>query len=332
MFFRTLHFPTVYTTSSSGIIHTSSQCSLLLLILKSLLSNGLILVDEMGGIRRAISDAIQEWPPNYRKEGEEILIQLNKRNRFVDVPVEAGSASLTCLEPACRLALEIARRENLDLCLAKTSCCDCIGLPLAVDLLSYSASGAFATILNRGSVVLGDGEWDKSLFEANILHPVLRHAKHVKVIDRWVGRSLKWDKKTLTYKVAENYADALRWIFEQFVVTAADRYTTGFEVFCGIRAIDCRGREEKVAQALKRWADDCTNRYGYQMTIHVKLERPTQEMRHDRYLITDQIAIHVGRGVDLLRSDRQRVRDVTLGIVHDPGKIEAEVRSLQEVV
>ena len=330
MFFRTVHFPAAYTTSPLGDAHTLSQCSLLLLILESFLSNGLILVDEMGQIKKAIGDAVHNWPPDYRKKGEEILIQLDKRNRFVGVRFPENSAPPTCPEPICRLALEIAQSADFDLCLAKTNCVDCMSLPRAVDLIAYSATGASMAILNRGSIVLSDGEWDKTLFETNVLHPVLRHAKHVKVIDRWVGRSLEWQGGA--FRVAERYAGALRWIFEQFVATVSDRYTTGFEVFCGIQAKDRRGHVEDAAQALKRWAADCTNEFGYPMTIHVKLEGPTQEMRHDRYLITDQIAIHVGRGIDLLQRDGQHVRDVTLGIIQDPGKIEAEVNGLREVV
>ncbi len=329
MLFRTIHIPAVYTLPPSGGAHELIHCSLLLLILEGFVGNGLILVDETGQIRKAISDAVQNWPPDYRKKGEEILIQLDKRNRFVGVSTAEDITPPACPEPLCQLALKIAQSEDFDLCLAKLNCSDCMSLPGAVDPLSYSATGAIVAILNRGSVVLNDGEWDKTLFEANVLYPVLRHAKHVKIIDRWVGRSLEW--KGGTFRIAENYARALQWIFEQFVTTVGGRYTSGFEVFCGIRDRDCHGHAEDAAQTLKRWAADRTNEFGYPMTIHVKLEVPTQEMRHDRYLITDQVAIHVGRGIDLLQRDCRHVRDVTLGIIQDPGKIETEVKNLKEI-
>jgi len=67
----------------------------------------------------------------------------------------------------------------------------------------------------------------------------------------------------------------------------------------------------------------------------VKKERQGKEFIHDRYIITDKLAISMGRGVGLLSkeisSPEDLLLDFNIACCSEHGKIEAAVRSLPDL-
>lgn len=54
-------------------------------------------------------------------------------------------------------------------------------------------------------------------------------------------------------------------------------------------------------------------------------------MPHDRFLVTNQVTVSVGRGFNLLFGRQSRLQDVTISYCSEPGKIEQQVRNLPDL-
>jgi hypothetical protein len=64
----------------------------------------------------------------------------------------------------------------------------------------------------------------------------------------------------------------------------------------------------------------------------IKDETQGSQMPHDRFLVTNQVAVSIGRGFNLLFGGSSRlVRDVTVAYCSEPGKVEQYVRTLPDL-
>lgn len=156
-----------------------------------------------------------------------------------------------------------------------------------------------------------------------------------------IGRATYNDKSNL---MPDHYEITLEWIFQLFVQLTQHRKGRVFEVYTGI--LDTRHSDSyAIAQAkknLQTFASSMNRKYNFPFTIIIKKETGLEkEIPHDRYLITDQIDIQIGRGYDFLFTDQQMklarldpnkhprpVKDLTISLINAPNKIVSFVKSL----
>ncbi|MCL1489857.1 MAG: hypothetical protein M1G31_03740 [Pseudanabaena sp. Salubria-1] len=117
----------------------------------------------------------------------------------------------------------------------------------------------------------------------------------------------------------------LRWFLEVFQQVATIGVGTKFEVYCGI---DRKRSEVPLAEAvnsLRSFESEIKNTFSY-FQLFIKEESYGNELPHDRYLITNQTAVYIGRGFDLFvdASARypRRIRDLQIGYCSNPAEVQ----------
>jgi hypothetical protein len=192
-----------------------------------------------------------------------------------------------------------------------------------------------------GGYTVKDREWTQQEFEKRILRPVFAHAKHVKIIDRYVGG--RGNRRG----IGDDYRRSLNWMLEVFMNSALPTAGRSFEVYCGLYSAphsnygSARGEEfDAVRESLRSFEKEKRDA-GAPLTIIIKRESPEREMPHARHLLTDQVALLVERGFDLLWTDRKMkaarlrpggdprpVKDISIHLCHNPEQVEESVRML----
>jgi hypothetical protein len=84
-----------------------------------------------------------------------------------------------------------------------------------------------------------------------------------------------------------------------------------------------------IAAELRKFASHLSAQHGFTLTMTVKEDTGRARMPHGRYLFTDQIALLVERGFDLLMGG-DRIRDVEISLAADPSSVEHEMRDLPD--
>ncbi len=300
-------------------------------LLQELEKNGIILVDDRNSIKTALSEGISKWPEKFRIPAQKLLKQLWKKNRFVEVSLHED-LPIHCENKICQPCIKIAK-EYLPLAvLARHVCNQCankhlLELPIVkiVDIEEYAIDDYFRSKLDDRGCILSNGEWKQDKFEQEILIPLFRDAKHIKIYDRWIGRSI------LTPN-GDKYKLTLEWIHKVFLEKSRLGLSGIFEIYTG-----CQSTADlsDTITALRQLEIEIQKIHA-NFKIIIKNENNKGQMPHDRYLITNQVAIAIDRGFDLILDNRntnypRRLRDLRIDYCNDPNKIEQIVRNLPNV-
>ena len=335
-------------------------CNTVNTILQEFLENCVILVDDQGYVLKDVKVFLEKWPIKSRIRAKSLIKELNKKNRFL------GSRPLVNESPtvrhsSCRYLYAFMMDHPLTPVIAGNGCCisSCSHFNTVVrkiDVADYGDSDFSQSRRKTQNLILSWGEWSKGEFEKEILVPVLQNSKHVKIFDRYIGRSVQPRKKKSSkpYEpLRESYEKSLEWILEVFSRETKHRAERTFEIHTGVN-IDDSFSEEKVSEMrnyLRKIKDDMNTKYDFPIKLIVKKEKSKQEgtelkpeFSHSRHLITDQVGILVDRGFDLLwdnkemenakldpSSDEYRLRDVVVSLITHPEKIERETRKLPDL-
>jgi hypothetical protein len=313
---------------------------------------GVLIVDSGNCISSELFTAVDKWPVKYRKRAKELLTKLRVTNRIVKT-ADGYELAGTCPIESCKHGVAIAKNHAAT-AIAYGPCMACAGDQVPgsylVDLAEYPLSTVFRESRLGRTLILGNGQWTQLEFEQKVLIPVFTYAKHVKIYDRHIGRSI-WtrDAGGMPLKestVSPNYRITLEWIFKLFLATSPVKLSRVFEVCCGLDVRFMTALEIQVAlKALKHFEEQMQKLTGFPFHIIVKRETRQDTLPHARYLITDQVALLIERGFDLLWSDEQmtrhglppssqprRIRDVVVASCPDhPGQIEKAVRALPDL-
>ena len=333
MLIRTTLLPSVFTFPPGD---TASVYGMVIGLLQILEKTGVILVDDEQCISDAFSQRFNRWPESsnkFKKKAQVLLKELDKKNRIVSVRLQ-GQVSSDCGDRSCQYCIRIAKDYLPIAVLARQACNPCVQNQLVhlstvrvIDVDEYTIDDAFCSRLTPRDHVFDHGEGKQHKFEQEILVPLFRDAKHVKIYDRYIGRSI-------LQKNADNYKLALEWILEVFV--RESRKPGVFEIYSGFYTqphpnqppADVPGA--KVA--LRQLETDMRKIYP-NFKLIIKNENRCHQLPHDRYLVTNQVAVSIGRGFDLLLDKRsslypRRMRDVHINYCSESGKIEQAFRRL----
>ena len=155
---------------------------------------------------------------------------------------------------------------------------------------------------------------------------MFRYAKHVKIYDRYVGRSIVQPKN------APKYKSMLKRLLNVFVKNSRQGI---FEVYCGFKKEgNTKVKVEEAKSKLKELRKELKKIYPKSKLI-IKDEKKEEECQHDRYIITEQLAISMGRGIGLLSEELLSPEDVLLdfniAFCSDPGEMERDFKKLPDL-
>jgi hypothetical protein len=288
--------------------------------------------------------AVGRWPTKYKKRAQELVTMLHQRRRFV--PSQAAySPSLTCLQADCQAFIGVSAVNPEAFHLTNENCASCPGsvalAPRSLEALEYFVSEFSRHRRGRLAYVLGDGQWTQSDFEREVLRPILTTAKHVKIYDRWIGRSA-FDRNSGTVQFNSNYKRTLEWIIHTFQNVGGVARAGIFEIYCGIERhlVGVRQRAQ-LRTEMKNFEIAVQSTTGVPVKLILKEESQAARCPHGRYLVTDQASVVIDRGFDLLWDDRKMqneglipgtdprpIRDVAAILCNDCKAVEAQTRML----
>lgn len=332
MLVRTILLPSVLRANPEN---QSAHYGMVIRLLQDLEKNGVVLADDTNCIRTSLLQDIPNLPVKFRKKAEVLLTALKKKNRFVEVSLK-DEVQATCKNKPCQQCIRIAAIYSPAAILASQACNQCAQANLAsvpsvevVDVAEYCISDFFESHLKPNDRILSNGEWKQDKFEQEILIPLFRDAKSVKIYDRWIGRSI------LTQN-ADKYKLTLEWILDVFLKVY--RFGSGgiFEVYSGFYSRKQPGKSSPnltTAVAVLRHLETDIQKTHPNFRLIIKKETQSRQMPHERYLITNQVALSIDRGFDLLLDSRtssypRRIRDVRIDYCSESGKVEQYMRTL----
>lgn len=326
MLVRTILLPSVFRVNPEK---SNADYSLIIRFLQDLENNGILLVDDAECILTAMQEDINKWPERFRKKAQKLLIALQKKGRFVEMSLN-NEVQAHCQNQQCQLCIRMAKIYLPPAIISSDRCNECLVKELTqfpievIDITEYSISNFFEENLNQNDRFFGKGELKQQEFEDKILIPLLRDAKHVKIYDRYIGRSI------LNPKMAKKYKFTIKWILKVFLRERGSKVKGVFEVYGGVNISKDRQKPSNIVAgitALRELEKEFKQEYpNFQLII--KDETNGSEMPHDRFLVTNQVAVSVGRGFNLLFGNPSFLQDVKIDYCSEPGKIEQAVRGL----
>lgn len=229
---------------------------------------------------------------------------------------------------ACRVALGIHAAEDPDALFVAADCrcgAGCTSVSekcLNVRTYAISPFESHRRELHDG-LVLGTGSMLKKEFEDTVLRPVFRRARVVTVIDRYIGQV---EDPGRPFQLADRYASGLAWIIESFAIYSQSTEEREFTVATQI-PFERRRASRAKADALRSWARGMSKKHGVPIRMDIRQAEEGRGMAHDRFLVTDQVALYVSRGFDLFRPDG-KLRDTTIRPQYDISEALKEIKRL----
>jgi hypothetical protein len=235
-----------------------------------------------------------------RKRIKEILTVMYKRNRFIGclTPDYTGEKSdTTCL-------LEQAAGALLDLLLMSEPgdlSEDFTDVEIAT-LENYQRSN-FARerrSIAAGGVTLEEGELDETVFLDRFLKKALRYATSIDICDRIFGD-----------QYGGNYKYTAQVFFNWLEQNLADPDNCQISFYCGVP-----DDQDLMIGDLKRLKRGRLGRISIKLCLHDNVSAKGA-LPHDRFIVTNQVALGLPRGMDFLNRFTRKNRDLTIDYKND---------------
>lgn len=238
---------------------------------------------------------------DWSKRIKVLLSRLEKQRRFIVVLTAPEQHPLISDAAA---AAQHAESAELDALLTEEAVTPAGGSAHVIGLFDFAGSH-FDQARRRHAVHgvnLAGNEHSSAEFYEKFLSKILQHAVSVEFLDRLFGD-----------KYADHFKFTLRAIVREFALNRNDGATSQFIVHTDAsdRVAHCRIEVDQFHADIRV----AVEAYGK--------DGEKSRLPHQRYLLTDQFAIDIGRGLDLFDKDSNRNRDVSLSF-----KNAAEVRAL----
>jgi hypothetical protein len=260
---------------------------------------GQILVDNGGIAVPELVAAIAGWRDGLKRErAARVLRKLRDMGRLIPVP--PGPPQVGCSD-GCNTLRGVVEKWNPALIFSGAGCIAEVSRDVVL-IGDYVGSDAQAR-LRRQAFRLTRGTTEDDL-EREVLAPFLRFAESLVVADRYIGRSIQDNiERGGRAEVSEGFTRTIRLLMGVYANESRVRGRS-VRVVTGLQS----HRPTVDAQAaLGRWANELAIAYpAVPVTVDVRQEeRGARQLGKDRYLISNQGAILVTRGLDLLFTDRQ---------------------------
>jgi hypothetical protein len=297
-------------------------CNVWLGVLVGFVENCVMILPQARVTESDYLSALDAWPPKYRKRAQELIVLLRQRRRLQ--PSSVSPVSATCTEATCKPFVVASLANVATFHFSEESCMECLRSQAldsrAVVPLDYFISDFSRLRRSKTAHILADGEWNMVDFEREVLLPLFASAKHVKIYDRYIGRSV-FNRQRNTIRFNAHYKRNLEWIVDCFRRSGGLARGGVFEIYCGIEAHVVPSHLRPAARTeVQSFAATLQSASGIPVTMFLKEESNTAQCPHGRYLITDQLALLVERGFDLLWDDG-RMRSAGLHPALDPRRV-----------
>ncbi|MHA2246427.1 MAG: hypothetical protein ACXADY_15915 [Candidatus Hodarchaeales archaeon] len=273
---------------------------------------------------------------NRKKDFELLLLMYDKEKRIVEVEkTERYNFDSLCQlnKLFCEQGITILySKEEIRPQISQICCgfCFMINEPGHEDIFTYAVKNPIIPSQEMRMEKSHGSEWMKT----NIYNPLLTCSSSVQIVDPFIGREL--------YNIADIKTD--KWLTEsQWVYSLADIFETykkrsifeekEYSIHTAV-GID---EEDKVVEAIhlfrQVYLNDPYIKVKFFIYVYDKSFSPPDEFPHDRYILTNNMGVNIGVGIDIINPDNKQVRRETqLTIVGNKtmASVISQLRSLPE--
>lgn len=296
------------------------------MIINECLENMLLICDNERKIINTITEYTLLWPQKHRKRIQEFFKKMKKKNRIIYIDkINNINSEMDCKTELCDNILSIIS-DDIDLILCGSSCVNCFDKYSRniVNIDEYSVSGFLIKRRRSNSVIIEANKYSVEQFSREYLYPIFKYAKSIKIIDRVLGYHIDNHPGELS----ENYRRGLELIIKSIVESSLkkelliDIYTT-LCLSVNILHID-ETRENIVA-----FICYLEKKFSTKINLFFKGDLDSKFV-HDRFIVTNQISIQIGRGIDIV-SENGMIRDTVISLVNNPGNFMFNINTLPDI-
>ena len=179
--------------------------------------------------------------------------------------------------------------------------------------------------LNKISYTI-DSDYSFEIFENDIIYPMFRYCKNIKILDRTFGNCIM----NRNMELKDNYKRGLTYILKMIKNSNVNIDKLSVEIYTSIRGTKDKEKQTQINQKIEDFLEELMNEYSLDITCYFK--KPYADFAHDRYIFTDQIGVQIGRGIDLL-DENGKLRKMTICVIDnsEKRKLETETRAFDDI-
>lgn len=326
-------------------------CALVISFLRDIEENCVILVDKCTPTvtHATLTKILDNWPHKYRVEAKMLLTRLRERRRFVSI--RGYSESVNCAGKACGHTVGLTIQASPSAVLMKDGCQGCLPQNInGTEILTFSnyPLSRFARLRREARRIgIQFGQITQPEAESRIFGPVMQYATHVKIVDRYIGRSVP-ARDCVAGALSRDYQRSIDWLIDIHQRSIRERGLADkatLEIWCGLDSYKLTPSDTVTTVAhLRAWELSIRKNGMPNFRLYIKKETHAGEMPHARYLITDQLTLLVDRGFELLCSDPQMhtrsldpqhcprpLRDCEIALLPDSSRVVTDIRRLEDL-
>lgn len=291
--------------------------------LDMILRNGIILEDHQGNTYNSIKKYISEWPKdNNSKRIQNKLQALYNSNRVIRTTIKDMDLKFECKGANCSVFYSILIDNNATAIIPER----CYELKSSnneyIKLSQFTSSDLYNRI-NKRTELYSKDEWMK--MKDRVLIPILKYTNSVKIIDRVFGNHI--NNKDI--RIKDEYKDGLENIIKIICDHNINTQKVLVELYVAFEfdkssQLQLQFTERKIS-VIQSFINELSNKYKIRIKCYYK--NNYSDLPHDRFILTKQVGIQIGRGLDFM-DKRGNLRPMIISLLEDEQKkkIENQVR------
>ncbi len=305
----------------NNVIKNREYLNTLVSILNSINQNGIIIVDNDNRFRDIIKQYILHWPKDDKgKKVKLMLKELINKQKIVECPTSELATKLPCQKDTCSLIYEIRGNGNVNT-IVPNWCKDINNSFIKTDDFMFSNLHRRLHVTSR----LYD-KGDEKKFEDEVLIPIVKYSKIVKIIDRYFGDSMKTEDN-INFGIKEAYKKGFEYILRLIKNYNVNEMELQVELYTSfkyniINQSDRIGMRNRVC-TLQEYIKELN--VNYNIDINIKVMESFYELPHERYIFTNQSAVQIGRGLDFF-DNYNNLRDMNITWINKQNKMSIDVK------
>jgi hypothetical protein len=331
MLYDSLHHSEIYNPNrnSKSVLYYNN----LINILKTVLEHGIIYLDKENYKVKRIKDNLNAWPPEFREKALELIKRIGKNNRFVRIDSQPSIfLNKDCKELCDDIANLIYSKP--DVIISLLPCTKCLGKWQIeiVDHENFCCSNFFNNVI-KNDIIISYKEFTKERLNSEVFNRIFKSCSSIKIIDRLIGSHIVNHPGDLN----QNYKNGLEYLVSCLKSTN-NSLISNFEIYTLIKDKDNipikfmdpskKADLNNTIKNIEKFINDLNLKYSLNIKCHFKEDYG--KFVHDRYILTNQMKIFIGRGFDLLDKNGI-VRDNTIGVLRSEKNIDSQIRSLDDI-
>jgi len=331
MLYSTIHHPSIYNISCCNTSDDLFYYSNVLAILRDAYKNCILLIDKNNDLLDRIKKHIDKWPEDYRVLAKKLLKQIYTKNRIISVDsAKCSVINEDCKNDDCNILQNIINCYK-DIVIVLSKCPNCIHNVSGeiIELEKYQLSN-FVNKKRRLSYTISYNDRTPSDYANQIFIPIFKYCNAIKIIDRLIGSHISSHPGNLR----ANYKRGLDFLAE--CISISGNKNVIVELYTSILLpkplYELDSTEissiRSTIHNIESFVDKLNKKYN--LSIKTIFKDDKTDFVHDRFIITDQIGIYIGRGFDLLDANK-KVNDNTIGLLDSYNSVEVNIRSLTDL-